>query len=372
MFRFNAVFAAAALGVAGTMTLSTAQAALPADLPTYYQVSTLTLSSVNDLAFNQSNQTLLASVGSSAGFGVGNTITRIGLDGAVLGRQFVGSEPGQIALSADGTVGYVALQAAPVIKKFDAQSGQVLSQIDLPGSYYNGTSRAEDMAVSPDNANVLAVSQRNLCCSPRHEGVVIYQDGQALANRTPGHTGSNSIEFGADGSTLYGYNNETTEFGFRTMAVDSAGVRTVSVTDAVLYGFYQSFTYEQGLAYSSTGVVFDPALGRQLGSFMLPSFSAFTASVANKRAYALGTNGQLTVYDFDTFTPITTYDLSADLQGQSVSKLIYTASGSLAAVSAQGVHVLTAVPEASAMWMGVLGLIGVGLAARASRQRPAC
>jgi hypothetical protein len=143
---------------------------------------------------------------------------------------FVGSEPGKIALSTDGLVGYVAIQAAPTIKQFDALTSATTGTITVPGSAYNGSTRAEDIAVSPDNANVIAVSVRNTCCSPRHEGVFIIRNGQTLPNRTPGHTGSNTSEFGANGSTLYGHNNETTEFGFRTMTVNGSGVQTTSVT----------------------------------------------------------------------------------------------------------------------------------------------
>ncbi|NBD21454.1 hypothetical protein GTZ97_12345 [Aquabacterium fontiphilum] len=334
-------------------------AAIPADIPSDFQVTAVSLTSVNDVVFNASTQELLVSVGSLAGYGYGNSITRIGLNGTILGSQFVGSEPGKIALSSDGTVGYVALQAAPSIKQFNALTGTTISSISTPSSTYSGATRAEDIAVSPDNANVIAVSISNTCCSPRHEGVYIIENGQVLPNRTPGHTGSNTIEFGANGSILYGYNNETTEFGFRTMSVNNAGVSTTSVTGGALYGFYQTFTYEAGLAYSSSGVVFNPSTGEQLGKFSLPYDATFTASVTTKRAYAIDGARRLTVFDFDTFTPIATFNLAGQLNDTNISKLIYTQSGSLAAIGPTGVYVLSAVPEIGSMWMMILGLFGL-------------
>ncbi len=351
--------------------LQAAHAALPADLPLSYQVSTVSLKAANDLVFNASSQELLASIGSAAGYGVGNTITRIGLDGAILSSQFVGSEPGKIALSSDGSVGYVALQTAPSIKQFNTLTGITTASISVPGSAYNGSTRAEDIAVSPTDANVIAVSVRNTCCSPRHEGVYIIQNGQVLADHTPGHTGSNTIEFGANGTTLYGYNNETTEYGFRTMSVNSTGVRTTSVSGSTLYGFYQTFTVEQGLAYSSTGVVFNPSTGEQMGQFSLPYDATFAVSVADKRAYSLNSAKQLTVFDFDTFTPITTFDLSGELGDTSLSKLIYTKDGSLAAIGTNSIFVLSAVPEVGSMWMGALGMLSLAAAVRKARRQQA-
>lgn len=337
-------------------------------LPPSYSATTVSLSA-NSIVYNELSNELLVSVPSIAGFGVGNSITRIGMSGAVLSSQFVGSEPGKIALSADGLTGYVALNSAASIKQFDALTGALKGSISLPGSAYSGTVRAEDIAVSPDNPNVIAVSVRNTCCSPRHEGVVIFQNGTQLSTRTPGHTGSNSIEFGANGSTLYGYNNETTEFGFRTMSVNASGVTTTSVKSGALYGFYKTFTYDSGLAFSSTGEVFNPATGEQLGAFSLPSSSAaFTASVEEGRAYALAAGGALTVYDLATFTPMATYQTG--LKGISqFTQLIHTQDGQLAALSSGKIHILTAVPEADAMWMAAAGLALMGLVARTRAKR---
>jgi hypothetical protein len=336
-----------------------AYAAIPADIPSGFQIYAASLTSVNDAVFNASSQEILVSVGSLAGYGSGNTITRFGLNANVLGSQFVGSEPGKIALSSDGKIGYVALQAAASIKQFNALTGATIYSISTPSSTYSGATRAEDITVSPENPNVIAVSVRNTCCSPRHEGVYIIQNGQVLPNRTPGHTGSNTIAFGENGSTLYGYNNETTEYGFRTMSVNNAGVSTTSVTSSALYGFHQTFTYEAGLAYSSSGVVFNPSTGEQLGQFSLPYGATFTASVSNKRAYAIDGAMQLTVFDFDTFTPIAAYNLAGQLNDTHISKLIYTQSGSLAAIGSKGIYVLSAVPEIGSMWMMIIGLFGL-------------
>ena len=46
------------------------------------------------------------------------------------------------------------------------------------------------------------------------------------------HTGSNVIAFGATAGRLYGYNNETSEFGFRRMDVTASGVTVLEIRPA--------------------------------------------------------------------------------------------------------------------------------------------
>ena len=67
-----------------------------------------------------------------------------------------------------------------------------------------GPNFAEDIDVQPGNHDVIAVSLKNSGISPRHAGVVIYDNGVKRSLQTAGHTGSNVIEFSDSPSTLYG------------------------------------------------------------------------------------------------------------------------------------------------------------------------
>ena len=51
---------------------------------------------------------------------------------------------------------------------------------------------------------------------------------------TQRHTGSDRIEYSADSTRVYGYNNETTEFGFRRLVVDAQGVHELDVTPSLI------------------------------------------------------------------------------------------------------------------------------------------
>jgi hypothetical protein len=79
--------------------------------------------------------------------------------------------------------------------------------------------------VSPVDPDVVAVSLYRSSVSPRHDGVVLVRSGVVQPLRTQDHTGSNLIVFGADGTSVYGFNSETTEFGLRRLSVLPDGLR---------------------------------------------------------------------------------------------------------------------------------------------------
>ncbi len=108
----------------------------------------------------------------------------------------------------------------------------------------------------PGYPETIAISRRNHGISPRHEGVAIYDNGVMRETTTPDHTGSNKIEF-VDQYSLLGYNNETTEFGIRRLAVNNGGVTNVTVYPYILQGFGLDFIYHNNRMYATNGVVLD-------------------------------------------------------------------------------------------------------------------
>jgi hypothetical protein len=113
------------------------------------------------------------------------------------------------------------------------------------------------MEVMPGQPSTVAVSRRYLSTSPRHAGVGIYDDGVVRSTTTPTHTGSNVIEFSSSASTLYGYNNETSEFGFRRMTINASGVTVTNTTQNLISGS-SDIRYSNGYIYSTSGKVIDP------------------------------------------------------------------------------------------------------------------
>ena len=257
-----------------------------------------------DLAYDAFTQRIYASVPSSAGT-IGNTITVIDpLTGLVGNSVFIGSEPGKLALSDDGQFLYVALDGAVAVRRFNMAAQTAGLQFTLGSDSFHGSNFAEDMAVQPGNPGVVAVSKKNQGISPRHAGVAIYDNGVQRPNVTQRHTGSNVIEFSESSDRLYGYNNESTEFGFRRMSVDNAGVAVIDVAGNIISGFAADIKYEAGLIFSTSGRVVDPEAGTLLGSFSFPGFnfpSAVMPNAATGRVHFVAGNTLLT-YDWETLT----------------------------------------------------------------------
>jgi len=168
----------------------------------------------------------------------------------------ISGQPNVMAMSENGEYIYIGLDSLPQIVRFNMTSRmldltiELGGQLDFLGPYY-----AEDIEVLPDNPEAVVVARRNKGFSPRHEGVAVYENGQMRMQETSDHTGSNSIVFGADNDVLWGYNNETSEFGLRKMSISANGVVEESVTEYLLQDFFDEITFQDGILYSNRGRV---------------------------------------------------------------------------------------------------------------------
>lgn len=221
----------------------------------------------NDGVYHPDSGLLFVSVPSHAGL-LGNTITAIDpLSGAIVDWVVVGSEPNALAMAADGSRLYVGFDGAAFARRVDLPGLLAHPEFSLGNGIF-GPRFAEDLAVQPGNPDVVAASLYFKGVSPRHAGVVVFDSGVARPSATSRHTGSNRIEWSADPGVLYGYNNETTEFGFRTMAVDDQGVAVTNVTRDLIRGFGIDIVHRGGLVFASTGRLVDPVTLSLLGTFV--------------------------------------------------------------------------------------------------------
>lgn len=259
----------------------------------------------NSIIFDPFSGYIYASMPSTAG-PLANTIVTINPNtAAVHNSVFIGSNPNTLALSHDGQYLYTGLDGAAAVRRLHLPTQTAGLQFSLGVDASHGPYYAEDIAVQPGNADVIAVSRRNQGFSPRHEGVAIYDNGIMRPQTTPDHTGSNRIEFGSSPNTLYGINNETTEFGFRVMNVTASGVSTISTTPNLVPGFSVDMEYEGGLLYATNGRVVNPATQTLAGTF--PVTGPVEADAANNRVFYLtgsGTTRIIDVFNMQTFAPV--------------------------------------------------------------------
>lgn len=256
-----------------------------------------------DIAFDKNSNMLFASVSSSANV-YPNSIVPINVATGQIGTPiFVGNAPNRIEISDDGTFLYVGLDNNGSVKRIDLSTMMVDLEFFL-GSDNCGLYLVEDLVVLSGQPESVAISRRNTGCSPRHEGVAIYDNGIIRPNTSQDHTGSNSIEPSNSPTTLYGYNNESTEFGFRHLHVDAQGVQEESVTLGILDSTFRlDIQHHQGYVYATNGRVIDPATDTIKGSFA--SEGPFAVDTGTNQIFF--TNSQLNdsptleVFDLDTF-----------------------------------------------------------------------
>jgi hypothetical protein len=265
----------------------------------------VTIPNVSDLVYDAVTQRIYAAVRTNPG----SVVPINPLDGALGTPIVVGRNPVKLALSADGQFLYVGFEAAvggvSEVQRINLTTTQAVDlTIPLGNSQFNGPQFAEDIHVLPGSSTSIAVSLRNFGFSPRHEGVAIYDGAIRRTTMTPGHTGSNVIEFSASAGTLYGYNNGTTEFGFRRMAVAASGV---TVTDnytsfqspILINGFNTDIHFGGGFIFSTEGKMIDPIARTVVRTFTLPgTFSNLVVSEPSLNRVFYQTS--FTIRAFDT------------------------------------------------------------------------
>lgn len=181
-----------------------------------------------------------------ASLGTGNRIATIDpATGAVTHSLPVGSEPNAMAIAADGASIYVGLDGSGEVVRLSLPGFAELGRVRLPSTAFYGQFTAETLAASPVEADVFAVALARPGVSPRHGGVALVRGMRLQPRQTQDHTGSNLIVFGADGLTVYGYNNETTEFGLRRLEVQADGLAERQVVGFGA-GFYTRTIDRQG------------------------------------------------------------------------------------------------------------------------------
>ncbi|HEU5293465.1 MAG TPA: hypothetical protein VFU71_01630, partial [Burkholderiaceae bacterium] len=128
----------------------------------------------NDLVYDTARQRYYASIPGSA-TGVGNSIATIDpATGAISYSTAIGSEPFALGLAPDGGALYVGLNGSGEVARLSLPSLAETGRVRLPSdSIFHTQMFAENIAVSPSDASVVAVSMWRPNLSPRHGGVVL-------------------------------------------------------------------------------------------------------------------------------------------------------------------------------------------------------
>jgi hypothetical protein len=283
----------------------------------------------NDLIFNSQTQKIHATVPGIAG-AIGNSITDIDPFAGTVGQSvLVGSEPNKLALSADGQTLYAGLDGSATIRRFDVTThtaqNEIAIGIDLAAS--NAALLAGDLAVSPGNANVLAVARLRPGVSPPGGGVVVFDNGVQRASKSLA-SDTTALAFSASDATLYGTGQFSSQL--QTFNVDGSGVTLASTASTTLGSDIQ---FQNGLLYGANGRVFNPTTNTVVGTFSGITSGPFVVDSAGGRAYYMIGNSTILnqtvtirAFDINTFLSLGETTISG-VSGTATSMLRWGPNG---------------------------------------------
>jgi hypothetical protein len=234
-------------------------------LPVYVYLNLAT----NDLIYDPFGKKIYASVPSSAAE-KGNSIMPIDPETGLTGTPVpIGSEPGKLAISDDGEFIYAALNGAAAVRRFILSSQTADIQFSLGRDPLFGPKYPGELAVAPGAPRTLAVSRRYPGVSPSYAGIAIYDDGVMRPTESNTFTGGEAITYADAPSTLYGYDNESSEFELDTFAIDSSGIVVGSSIGNLISGYGVEIKFDGGRIYATSGQVVDPVAGTLVGTLSL-------------------------------------------------------------------------------------------------------
>lgn len=287
-----------------------------------------------DLVFDRTRLVYYASVASTDA-ARGNRIAVVDRNGTILSTSApVGSNPTALAVSSDGSRLYVGLDGSGEVAQYALPDFTLLGKVTLPSDSFTGQMVAEQISVSPVDPNTIAVSLAVYGISPRHKGVAIIRNMTLLPARTQEHTGSNRIGFGPSGDEVYGFNNETTEFGVRRLVVNSVGVAQAAVVTVTNASFDSDIDVSQNLVLVGNRA-YSPGSLAARGVIDGASYHCVPVSNATKVACFSTSLGSIVVANASNFGRLgeLTFPETADAQA---FRLVAGPSGQVAASSVSG------------------------------------
>jgi hypothetical protein len=257
-----------------------------------------------DLAYDDVRGVLYASVPSNAPQ-FANTVVRIDpSSGSITGAVAVGSNPRALAITDDAQYLYVGLLGAPSITRVALATFTKDIDIPLTGDNFFGSRYADDIQPIPGLPRTIAVSTFYTGVSPRNSGTFLFDNAVARPASGPNHTGSNRITRGPDASRIYGYNDESTEYGFRSVLVAADGLHEETVNGGLIQGFYADIEYGGGFVFATTGDVISVPAMRKVGT--IPKRGVVRPDAANARVHFLSGDSVAT-YHYTTFDNLGTF-----------------------------------------------------------------
>ncbi len=246
----------------------------------------------------------------------------------------VGSDPQWLAISADGSILYVALQGSGSVRMVNVPNRTACLSFPVGTDPNFGTLRAGDLDVLPGVATSVLISRRFTGLSPDFAGAFVYDQGVARPVGTPGGSRARMISIASD-SLAYGFNNASTGFQLYELAIGPDGVEEVWAQQ-LFSGFNTDILYEDGLVYTTTGVIVEPVVPALAGTFSGAAGPVAVDSTFNEAYFA---NSATLVKVFDTTTQLFERDVVMSGATGTPIRLVRWGATGLALVTSNGLAV---------------------------------
>jgi len=207
----------------------------------------------NELVYDSLRNKYYASVPGSV-MGAGNSIASIDpATGQVTHSAPIGSEPGMLALSADGSVLYVSLNGSGELVKLALPSMTEQGRLRLP-SAFSVQQVAKTIAVSPVDPSVVAISMRTNLPGYGPQGPVALARNMVIQPQTLPSSDESLLVFDSAGTTVYGLNTDSTAFDLRRIQVLADGLSMQQTVTAA-----EDF-HVRNLGFANNRVIAGPVL----------------------------------------------------------------------------------------------------------------
>lgn len=225
----------------------------------------------NAMALNPVNGLLYVSVPSAAGAPYGNSIVSVDPATGALGSPiYVGSEPGKLAISSDGTTAWVGLDGASAIRQVNLVTGKAGAQFSLGDNIgtYNYPPFVHAIAMLPGSTSsfVASVTTNN---GLYEDTLAIYDNGvpRSLTVNLSTLALAPAVVVSPTKPEIYA----TSDFsGYQVFSYNSSGLTHLAGNSGqsnfnAYYG--TQLQVDKGVAYLDTGVALNAETGVLLGTF---------------------------------------------------------------------------------------------------------
>jgi hypothetical protein len=255
---------------------------------------------VNHVVCDAARGKLVASV-PSADPTLGNRLAVVDpITGAVDRSIPIGSEPGEMALSDDGTTLWVAIDGASSFRKVDLRNDTAGPLVPLPtdsaGVYY-----VEQMLALEGSTSAVAITYAIKNRSPARAGTAVFDDGVARPKALRGLAGS-LLARGSTASELIGRASVPgSGDGLVRFTVDATGIvmgpaptKGIGADDTV------RFVRAGNRLLFADGQAYDATTFAKLGTYVLEYGKAIAADPSNGTVYRSSEAGAIRSFDAET------------------------------------------------------------------------